>query len=143
MYTYSSVNSCGNLYFIWTVSEEESELALLTQSQAVVWKVEATIPTYHTHAMRKQFVHDFQLLVLMEPKVTREMYYCLTGDSSASCNLIEATVDEQIKRILQLQYPVIFNEGRPEKYQKLIEERSVVDERRHGEATHLACAMSV
>lgn len=156
LYTYSSGNSCGNLYFIWTVPEQESESDLLTQSQAVVRKVEATIPTYHTRAMRKQFVHDFQLFVHMEPKVMREMYRCLTGDSSASTNLSEATVDERIQRILQLQDPDIlpdlrhFNEGRPEKYQvfweyckKFIEECSAVDERRHGETTHLACAMSV
>lgn len=86
----------------------------------------------------------------------REMYRCLTGDSSASSNLNEATVDEWIQRILQLQDPDIlpdlrhFNEGRPEKYQvfwehckKYIEDCSAVDECRHGETTHLACAMSV
>ena len=54
--------------------------------KAVVWRIEATIPTYHTRAMRKQFVHDFQLLVHLEPKVMREMYRCFTGDSSASSN---------------------------------------------------------
>ena len=86
----------------------------------------------------------------------REMYHCLIGDSSASSNLNEATVDERIQRILQLQDSDIlpnlryFNEGRPEKYQvfwehckKFIEECSVVDERRHGETTHLACAKSI
>ena len=56
LYTYSSGNSCGNLYFIWTVPEDEHESDLLTQSQAVVRKVGATIPTYHTRAMRKQFM---------------------------------------------------------------------------------------
>ena len=36
LYTYNSGNSCGNLYFIWMVPEDESESDLLTQSQAVV-----------------------------------------------------------------------------------------------------------
>ena len=119
-------------------------------------KVEATIPTYHTRAMRKQFVHDFQLFVHIEPKVMREMYRCLTGDSSASTNLSEAAVDERIQSILRLQDPGILpdlrhlNEGRPEKYEvfwehckKFLEEQSAVDERRHGETTHLACVISV
>ena len=61
-----------------------------------------------------------------------------------------------IQLIIQLQDPDILpdlrhlNEGRPQKYQifgeyckKFIEECSAVDERRHGETTHLACAISV
>ena len=72
--TLISGNGCGNLYFIWTVPEDEHESDLLTQSQAVVGKVGATVPTYHTRAMRKQFVHNFQLLVHIEPKIMREMY---------------------------------------------------------------------
>ena len=50
------------------------------------------------------------------------MYRCLTGDSSASTNLSEASVDERIQSILWLQDPDIspdlrhLNEGRPEKY---------------------------
>ena len=118
-------------------------------------KVQATIPTYHTHAIRKQFVHDFQLLVHVEPKVMHEMCSCLTSDSSSSTILSEASVDERIQSILRLQDPDVLpdlkhlNEGRPEKYEvfwehckKFLEEQSAVDERRHGETTHLACAIS-
>ena len=127
---------------------------ILTQSQAIVRKVEITIPSYHKRAMWKQFVHDFQLLVHIEPKVMKEMYRCLSGDSSASNDLNEAIVDERIQRIIQLQDPDILpdlrhlNKKRPEKYQifweackKFIEECSAVDERHNGETTHLACAM--
>ena len=52
----------------------------------------------------------------------REMYRCLTRDSSASNDIGEAVVDEQIQHILQFQDPDIvsdlrhLNEGRPEKY---------------------------
>lgn len=45
--------------------------------------------------MRKQFIHDFQLLVHIESKVMREMYHYLTGDSSASNDLNEAIEDER------------------------------------------------
>ena len=152
----SSGNSCGNLYFTWMVPADESQSNLLTHSQAIVQKVEATIPTYHTRAMRKQFVYDFQLLTHMEPKVMCEMYRCFTGDSSTSTNFSEASVNEQIQSILWLQDPDILpdlrhlNEGRPEKYdflgehcKKFLEEQSAVDECRHGKTTHLVCVISV
>ena len=119
LYTHSTGNNLGNLYFMWGIPEEESESELLTKSQAVVRKVELTIPSYHTRAMRKQFTHDFQLLVKVQPKVMREMYRCLTGDCSASHDADQAVIDEQIVR---LQDPDILpdlrhvNEGRPEKY---------------------------
>lgn len=158
LYTYSTGNNLGNLYFLWRVPEDESESELLTRSQAMVRKVEATIPTYHTRAMRKQFMHDFELLVKLEPKVLREMYRCLTGDTAASHDSDQAAVDQRIQQIIRLQDPDILpdlrhlNEGRPEKYQvfwefcrKFIEHKAetAVDDRRHGEITHLACAISV
>ena len=158
LYTHSTGNNLGNLYFMWGIPEDESESELLTKSQAVVRKVELTIPSYHTRAMRKQFTHDFQLLVKVQPKVMREMYRCLTGDCSASHDADQAVIDERIQQIVRLQDPDILpdlrhvNEGRPEKYQvfweychKYIEQRAgtAVDDRRHGEVTHLACAISV
>ena len=103
LYTYSSGNNLGNFYFLWCVPESESDSELLTKSQAVVRKIETTIPTYHTRAMRKQFVHDFQLLVKIEPKVMREMYHRLTGDASASHDADQAVVDQ---RILACRIPI-------------------------------------
>lgn len=93
------------------------------KSQAIVRKVENTILTYHTCAMRKQFAQDFQLLVRIEPKVMRNMYRCLTGDSAASHDTDQAVVDERVQHVICLQDPDIvadlrnLNEGRKEKYQ--------------------------
>ena len=73
--------------------------------------------------MFKQFAHDFQLLVLIEPKVMRKMYRCLTGDSVASHDIDQAVVDERIQCISRLQDLDIvtdlrhLNKGRKEKYQ--------------------------
>ena len=123
LYTYSTGNNCRNLYFMWTVPSEEDVSELLSRSQGVLRKVESTIPVYHTRAMKKQFAHDFDLLAKVEPKVLREMYRHLTGDSSASANLYQTEVDERIHRIVTLQDPEIIddlrhcNEGRKEKYE--------------------------
>lgn len=108
--------------------------------------------------MCKQFAHDFQLLVPIEPKVMRKMYRCLTGDSAASNDIDQAVVDERIQCISRLQDPDIvtdlrrLNKGRKEKYQvfwvcceKFIEQRveTAVDNRCHGEVTHLSYAILV
>ena len=77
----------------------------------------------------------------------REMYRCLTHDSSASHDIGEVVVDEWIQHILQLQDPDIvsdlryLNEGRPEKYQvfweyfkkfiNVLQLMNVVMEKRH------------
>lgn len=112
LYTHSMGNNFGNLYFLWRVPEDESESELLSRSQVVVRKVETTIPTYHTRAMRKQFTHDFQLLVRIEPKVMREMYRCLTGDYSASHDADQAVIDKRIQQIVHLQDPDILSDLR-------------------------------
>ena len=108
--------------------------------------------------MKKQFAHDFDLLAKVEPKVLREMYRHLIGDSSASTNLNQTEVDERIHRIVTLQDPEIIddlrhcNEGRKKKSKvfwenckKFIENKveTAVDDCRHDQVTHLACAMSV
>lgn len=78
------------------------------------------------------------------------------GDSSASSNLNEAVIQERIQIIVDSQDPDIVddlrhhNKGQPTKYEvfwdeckKFLEEvETAVDERRHGEATHLAKAIS-
>lgn len=93
-----------------------------------------------------------------KPSVLREIYRRLTGDMSASETSDQALVDAKIRLIIDLQDPSIVddlrqhNPGRPPKYEKFWEEcrkflnhevETAVDERRHGQLTHLAKAMSV
>ena len=148
----------SGIYIFCGMYQKISDSELLSRSQAVVRKVEVTIPTYHTQAMRRQFVHDFELLVKLDPKVVGEMYRYLTGDAAARHDSDQAVIDLRVQQIVRLQDPGILsdlrllNEGRPEKYQafwdschKFIENRAeaAVDDRRHGVVTHLATAISV
>ena len=79
------------------------------------------------------------------------------GDTSSSENADQASVDERIRLIIDTQDPNLvddlrhLNSGRPPKYDlfwdqcnKYLEEvvETPVDERRHGEVTHLAKALS-
>lgn len=74
---------------------------------------------------------------------------------SSSQNLDEATIDERIAIIINTQDPSIVddlrhhNRGQPTKYErfweeckKYLEDETATDDRRHGEHTHLAKAMS-
>lgn len=82
-------------------------------------------------------------------------YGCCTGDMSSSENLNEALIDERIDTIINTQDPSIMddlrhhNRGHPTKYErfweeckKYLEDETAVDDRRHGEHTHLAKAIS-
>ena len=79
------------------------------------------------------------------------------GDFSSPCNLDEATTQERIRLIIDSQDPDIIddlrqhNKGRPPIYEYFWEEcrnfleeeaETAVDERRHGNVTHLAKALS-
>ena len=82
----------------------------------------------------------------------------ILGDNSASDNADSAVVDERIRLILDTQDPKLVsdlrqdNPGRPPKYEAFWEEcrkylaeevDTAVDERRHGEVSHLSKALSV
>lgn len=115
--------------------------------------------------MRYEFVHLFGKLTHCKSAFLREMYRRLTGDSSASSNLVEKEVDLRLNQLIENEDPDLIwdlrvsNDGRPEKYmtflqfsQKYIDSQveTAVDDRRHDAiagggdvVTHLATAMSV
>ena len=113
--------------------------------------------------MRKDFVHTFGYVTHTKSAFLREMYKQLTGDCSASANLIESEVDARIKQIVDCEDPDLIydlraNNKSEEKYQIFLEEcqqyidsqvQTAVDDRRHDMVdsdntviTHLATAMS-
>lgn len=94
----------------------------------------------------------------MKPVILRALYLELTNDASAPTNLHEAEIDKRMKMILEMEDADIvldlrhLNTGRKSQYDvfwrecKKFLDKSVgtaVDDRRHGEVTHLAKAISV
>ena len=84
LYTYSTGNNKGNYHFIWLVPTGITVDELQSQNAAVVQKLGATMPQFHSRAMRQSFSHLFGCVASIQPAYLREIYRQLTGDASAA-----------------------------------------------------------
>ena len=114
---------------------------------------------YSTRAMRKALFEKFgHIAPTIKPAALRYFYRDLTGDHSASSNLTESEIDEQVRSVIKMEDPDVvidlrqLNSGRKSVYDVFWSECSAfiqesvgqaVDERRHQQVTHLAAAISV
>lgn len=160
--THSSGNNIGNLHFVWKLPTDKSIEATFEESVRTVEMVKQILPEYHTRAMRREMFTKFgQISSKVKPAALRFLYRELTGDSSASHDTPETVIDERVRSIILMEpeepgtvvdlrevksqetktkYDVFWDETR--KY--INEEVGVaVDDRRHGEVTHMAKAISV
>ena len=157
MFSHAYSNNLGTLHFIWRVPEGISASDLLERNMKSADLVKERRDVYHTRAMRKEATHIFGSICGIKPAFLREIYKRLTGDASASRTSNEAAVDDRIRLVLDCVDPSVvydlrqLNEGRPEQYMKFWEEcerylesvtELAVHERRHGEVTYLAAALS-
>ena len=156
---YSSGNNIGNLHFVWKLPIDKPVEATFEES---VRTIEGVLPQYHTRAMRREMFAMFgRISPNVKPAALRFLYRELTGDSSASHDTPETIINERIRSIILMEpenphtvvdlrevssqetktkYDVFWDEAR--KY--INEEIGVaVDDRRHGEVTHMAKAISV
>ena len=83
------------------MSDEEISNSLV-RFQATV---HPSIPTYHTRAMRRQFMDQVKLLSgsQVPPHVCRNKYRSLTGDNSAE--ITSSEIDKRIKLALETNDP--------------------------------------
>ena len=160
--TYSSGNNTGNLHFIWKVPVENTAEECFQSSLAAIEQVKLLLPQFHTRAMRQAMFEKFgRVSPGVKPAVLRLFYKDLTGDCSASHDLPESVVDECVHEILTMEpedpntvvdlrevknkdsrtkFEVVWSEA--QKYMN--EDLGVaVDDKRHGEVTHLAKAISI
>ena len=160
--TYSSGNNAGNVHFIWKVPVGKAAEECFQNSLAVIEQVKALIPQFHTRTMRKAMFEKFgRISPGVKPAVLRMFYKDLTGDCSASHDLPESVVDERVREMLTMEpedprtlvdlREVKHPESRTkfdsfwDEAQKYINEDlgAAVDDRRHGEVTHLGKAISI
>lgn len=130
------------------------------KTNAVVHKIESsgTIPSFHTRAMRKEFMYRFSLVTKISPAVMNQLNQYLTVDPSVMSAQASKEVQARLKLLLETQDPDIvydlrhFNEGRPESFTEFWDEldkylneqtAKAVDDRRHGAVCHSGIAMSV
>ena len=149
-------NNIGNMHFLWKVPDESSET--FSRSLCIIDVAKESIPTYHTRAMKRSLMAKYgRVAPRMKPAILRSFYRELNGDDSAAMNVHEEEIDERVKLILELEDPEVvldlraLNTGRKSQYdvfwcecKKFLEETvgTPVDDRRHGEVTHLARAIS-
>ena len=157
--TYSSGNNTGNLHFVWKVPVENAAEECFQSSLAAIEQVKLLLPQFHGRAMRQAMFEKFgRVSPGIKPAVLRLFYKDLTG---ASHDLPESVVDERVREILTMEpedpntvvdlrevknkdfrtkFEVFWSEA-----QKYINEDLgvAVDDRRHGELTHLAKAISI
>ncbi len=68
---YSSGNNCGNSYFVWHVPDSCLDQAL-ANSQSIIEDIKKDLPTYHTRAMRSEFIQKFgRITSAVKPAVLR------------------------------------------------------------------------
>ena len=161
---YSYTGSRNHLHFIWKLPAGLTEGEVLKKNVNVSQELRKKLPTYHSRAMRREFINSFGRYTNSKPAFLREAYRRLTGDAAAASTTEEEEVDKRVAKLLEMEDPDLIwdlriqSDGRPEKYTVFLEEckrylqasvETAVDERRHdavdnGEVvTHFARALSV
>ena len=159
---HSSGNNVGNLHFVWKVPLENSLEANFEESLGVIEQIKPRLPQFHTRAMRQAMFEKFgRVSPNVKPSVLRFFYRNLTGDCSASHDMCESIIDERVQEIINIEpedpntvinlrevksndsktkFDVFWDEAK-----KYINEDlgAAVDDRRHGEVTHLVKAISI
>lgn len=160
--TYSPGNNCGNLTFLWKYNETESIENVFEKSLPVVELIKPLLPQYHTRAMKRTLFAKFGRVTKgIKPAILRAFYREISGDCSASSNVVEAEIDKRVQLVLEME---------PEDPNTVIDLRSLnsstgrakydvfwdccsrvlneligmaVDDRRHGQVVHIAQAISI
>ena len=162
LYTFSGGKN--HLHFIWKIPSIASESELLQKNFTIQQDLKKDLPTYHTRAMRREFIHTFGTVTHAKAAFLREAYRRLTGDASAPSTAEQREIDQRVCELLETEDLSLVtdlrqnNAGRPEMFSAFLEEcqryisatvETAVDDRRHdsiddgGQAiTHLAKALS-
>ena len=151
-------SNIGNLHFLWKVPGGDPSKCF-EKSLPTVEAVKKVLPHYHTRAMRTAVFQKFgRISPSVKPAALRFFYRDLTGDQSAASTSDQEQLDQRIQQIIDMEDLNVLsdlralNSGQASRYDTFWEEcakylseevGSAVDDRRHGQITHLARAISV
>ena len=155
--TYSIGGPVGNYLSVWPIPEHVTLEAALSENPKVISQIQSDVPVYHRRELRKKLIAKFGRI---SPKTNvatlREFYRAATGDQSASLTTAEEELNERLREALEMEDPDLIvnlrelNKGHSNKFavfwEKMriyLNETSAVHERRHGEITYMAKAISV
>ena len=161
LFNYTPGSNIGNQWYIWKVgSSSEDECELLATSQKTIEEIKKSLPVFHSRAMRKAMYLKYgRICPTIKPATLRYLYHDLTGDNSVSANLDEAEIDHRMHQLIDMEDSEIIVDLRHHNHKQSVSKYeqfwvecekflnedigTAVDERRHGEVTHLARAISL
>ena len=157
MFTYTHGSNVGNFYFIWKSPPFLHKEASTIENVKIVEEIKKVIPVYHTRAMKRDFCEMYgRVSPMSKPYVLRSIYNFLTNDHSTSRTTAESEVDARMQEALLSEDPDIIIDLRErnsndqdkfsvfwDKCNEFLLACTSVQERRHGETTYMAKAISV
>ena len=150
-------NYMGNINFIWKIPSAEEDRKP-SEAVCIVNLIKDDILKYATRRMRRDFIETYHKKCQIQPVILRNMFTFLTNFEHTPNSSKEGEIDERLIKFLiesdecEVIYDLRSCNGRPndpkfepfwEGLEKLIEEKSVVHERRHNDHQYLPFAMSV
>ncbi|XP_060585359.1 uncharacterized protein LOC132741240 isoform X2 [Ruditapes philippinarum] len=157
IFTYSHGNYLGNLTVIWKqppdVQSRDS-----SEDVRVINDIKANMTKYATRTMRRDFIDMYGKSVKAKPAILRSVFSFLTGYKMSPENEQEASVDERVCEFLlnsddpELILDLRKHNGRIknpkfdpfwDELEKYLQEKSVVHERRHTDASYMPFAISI
>lgn len=90
------------LHFVWRIPEGLAEGEMLKRNMSIAQELRKTLPTYHTRAMHREFIHSFGHYTNSKPAFLREAYRRLTGDASSASS---TEVDTRVAKLLETEDP--------------------------------------
>ena len=145
MLTYAHGNNVGNFHFIWKVPDYSD--SAISCSMTTVDKVKEQIPEFHNRGIRRALITKYgRVAPNIKPAIVRSFYRNLTGDASSPLNGDQASVDERVQVLLDMEDPNVvihlreINTGHRGKYDAFWSEcmaflqdvGTPADDRRHG-----------
>lgn len=91
LYTYSG--SRNHLHFLWRISCDLNKTELLQKNMKLQQELWKDLPSFHTYAMRREFIHTFGVATHSKPAFLWEACRHLTG---ASNTIEELEVDKRV-----------------------------------------------
>lgn len=89
--TFSTSNNLGSHNFIWRIPSNAVESDTVAKNTEVIQSWKEELPSYHTRALRRNFIRKASLICNLKAKEARFIYRQLAGDSA------EAETDDQIE----------------------------------------------
>ena len=103
---YKHSSGKNNVHFVWKIPED-TDSKVMDASIKIRDELRESLPSYHTRAMRREFISSFGTMTGTKSAVLREAYRRLTGDAAAPNKMSEHEGDSRLRELLDSEDPDI------------------------------------